>query len=57
MLGARMAKYAVVKYRSPVAAPRAKCAQRSLELVLLPPAPNPVATVTIMGTAVIKPSR
>ena len=40
-----------------VAEPRARCAQRSLELVLLPAAPNEVATVAISGIVAIRPKR
>ena len=54
-MGANTAKYAVVKYSAAVVEPKATCRSRVLELVCLPPAPNPVMMVATKGPAVISP--
>ena len=56
-MGAKIEKYAVVRYRPAVAEPRAACRSRLVELVLRPPAIVPVITVAIKGAVVIKPRR
>ena len=55
--GAKIEKYAVVKYSPAVVVPRATCTFLPVELVALPPARLPVSKVATSGAVVISPSR